>query len=140
MIIPSRYRLTKEIKDLINELNELKNSLDQLQLNPEEEKRLRRIGMLKSALYSARIEGNPLTENDFPELRDSNIENHLLPRRHEVLNIIRDHRQVSFDFLRRRFPVISGRLLRYDLKKLQDANLIKKLGVTRGAVYETAQT
>lgn len=61
----------------------------------------------------------------------------LPPRRLEILEIIRDHRQVSFDFLHRRFAAISGRLLRYDLKKLQDARLIKKLGVTRGAVYET---
>lgn len=68
-------------------------------------------------------------EADIPELRDDNrnrIEGHLLPRRSEILNIIRDHRQVSFDFLHRRFSAISDRLLRYDLKKL---------GVTRGAVY-----
>ncbi len=60
----------------------------------------------------------------------------LPPRRQEILAIIRDHRQASFDFLHRRFPAVSGRLLRYDLKKLQTAGLIKKLGVTRGAVYE----
>ena len=62
-------------------------------------------------------------------------EQNLPPRRSEILNIIRDHRQISFDFLHRRFAAISPRLLRYDLKKLQDAGLVKKLGVTRGAVY-----
>jgi len=66
----------------------------------------------------------------------SSKEQNLPPRRLEILNIIRDHRQISFDFIHRRFLAVSGRLLRYDLKKLQDANLIKKLGVTRGAVYE----
>lgn len=64
-------------------------------------------------------------------------EQNLPPRRSEILNIIRDHRQISLDFLHRRFAAISPRLLRYDLKKLQDTNLIKKLGVTRGAVYKT---
>ena len=62
-------------------------------------------------------------------------EQNLPPRRSEILNIIRDHSQVSLDFIHRRFAAVSPRLLRYDLKKLQDANLIKKLGVTRGAVY-----
>lgn len=63
----------------------------------------------------------------------------LLPlRRLEILHIIREHQQVSLDFLKRRFITISDRLLRYDLKKLQDIGLIKKRGVTRGVVYEPA--
>lgn len=66
-------------------------------------------------------------------------EQNLPPRRLEILDIIRDHRQVSLDFIHRRFAAVSPRLLRYDLKKLQDVNLIKKLGVTRGAVYETVK-
>lgn len=60
----------------------------------------------------------------------------LLPRRFEVLQIIKDHQQVSFDFIKRRFLAVSERLLRYDLKKLKDAGFIKKRGVTKGAVYE----
>lgn len=63
-------------------------------------------------------------------------EDRLLPRRYEILQVIRDHRQVSFDFIRRRFLAVSDRLLRYDLKKLQDEGFIKKRGVTKGAVYE----
>lgn len=63
----------------------------------------------------------------------------LPPRRLEILEIIRDHAPVSFNFLHRRFAAISDRLLRYDLKKLQDARLINKLGVTRGAVYEAVK-
>lgn len=60
----------------------------------------------------------------------------LLPRRFEILQIIKDHQQVSFNFIKRRFMAVSDRLLRYDLKKLQEAGFIKKRGVTRGAVYE----
>jgi 8-oxo-dGTP diphosphatase len=65
-----------------------------------------------------------------------NKEDYLLPRRFEILQIIRDHQQVSFDFIKRRFMAVSDRLLRYDLKKLQDDGFIKKRGVTRGAIYE----
>lgn len=60
----------------------------------------------------------------------------LLPRRAEILNIIRDHKLVNFDTLRRRFMMINERTLRYDLKRLQDDSLIRKLGNTKGAYYE----
>lgn len=61
----------------------------------------------------------------------------LLPRRRELLNIIRDHSPCSFDFLHRRFVGIPGSTLRYDLLQLQKARLIQKLGTTRGALYSS---
>lgn len=61
---------------------------------------------------------------------------YLLPRRAEIYNIIKDHKLVNFDMLRRRFMAVNERTLRYDLKKLQDARLIRKRGATNGAYYE----
>lgn len=61
----------------------------------------------------------------------------LSPRRQEIVNIIGDHPDCSFDFLRRRFEGINEKTLHYDLKKLQEKRLIRKLGNTRGAVYCT---
>lgn len=63
-------------------------------------------------------------------------ENVLLPRRGEILEIIRDHKFVSADFLKRRFQEIPARTLRSDLEDLMGRNLIIKLGKTRGAVYK----
>lgn len=63
-------------------------------------------------------------------------EDYLLPRRAEIYNIIKDHRLVNFDQIRRRFRMVNERTLRYDLKKLQDERLIRKLGTTNGAHYE----
>ncbi len=63
-------------------------------------------------------------------------EDTLLPRRAEILNIIRDHKIVNFDQIRRRFLRVNERMLRYDLKKLTDAGYIKKLGSTKGVYYE----
>lgn len=68
---------------------------------------------------------------------DLKTEDYLLPRRAEILNIIKEHRLVSFDMLKRRFMVINQRTLRYDLKKLQDSKLIKKRGTTKGVYYES---
>lgn len=63
-------------------------------------------------------------------------EDYLLPRRAEILNIIKEQKLVNFDTLRRRFLKVNERTLRYDLKKLQDQGLIRKRGTTKGVYYE----
>ncbi len=70
--------------------------------------------------------------------RLAKAEEKLLPRRKELLEIMRDHKLVSFDFLQRRFAKINQYTLRYDLRQLMKAGLVKKLGGTRGARYEAA--
>lgn len=70
------------------------------------------------------------------EKEKADIEDLLLPRRAEILNIIKDHHLVNFDIIRRRFLAVSERTLRYDLKKLTEAGLIKKRGSTKGVYYE----
>ncbi len=62
----------------------------------------------------------------------------LLPRRQEILDTIRDHPKCSFDFLRRRFMAINPKTLHYDLGQLIKTGLVKKLGVSRGSVYEAS--
>ncbi len=59
----------------------------------------------------------------------------LPPRQEEIYYTVRDHRLVSFDFIRRRFLKIPERTLRYDLKRLVDSNLLIKIGKTRGSYY-----
>ncbi len=66
----------------------------------------------------------------------ANLTDYLLPRRAEIFNIISDQKIVNFDQLRRRFSKVNERTLRYDLKKLQDAGHIRKLGTTKGVYYE----
>lgn len=68
--------------------------------------------------------------------KDTQPEDFLLPRRSEILNIIKDHKLVNFDIIRRRFLAVNERTLRYDLKKLQDVGLIRKRGSTKGVYYE----
>lgn len=70
------------------------------------------------------------------EKKDGGEEDCLLPRRAEILNIIKDDRIISFDQIRRRFLAVNERTLRYDLKKLKDFGFIRKLGNTNGAYYE----
>lgn len=60
----------------------------------------------------------------------------LPPRQEEILQIIKDHKMVSLDFIKRRFLKVPGRTLRYDLKKLCDKKLVLKIGQTRGSYYK----
>lgn len=59
----------------------------------------------------------------------------LTPRLEEIYYLIKDHKTVSFDFIKRRFIKVPARTLRYDLKKLADKKLILKIGETKGSFY-----
>lgn len=72
------------------------------------------------------------------EKKDVRAQDFLLPRRAEILNIIKDQKLVAFDHIRRRFLRVNERTLRYDLKKLQDSGFIKKRGTTKGVYYEAS--
>lgn len=60
----------------------------------------------------------------------------LLPRRREILEIIKDHSLCSFDFITRRFPSVNQKTLHYDLKQLQEKSFVIKAGKTRGVRYK----
>lgn len=72
---------------------------------------------------------------ELQEHDEEKIEDMLLPRRAEILMLIREHRMMTFDEIRRRFMSVSSRTLHYDLQDLIKKDLIRKLGTTRGAGY-----
>lgn len=74
--------------------------------------------------------------NNLKERREELPEETLLPRRREILNIIRDHPYCSFDSIHRRFPSVNPKTLHYDLNQLQRQGFVQKVGVSRGAVYK----
>ncbi len=82
------------------------------------------------------------TKTSFEEIKqaDSTKTSNLLPRREEILNVVRDHQVVSFDFLARRFRAVRNSTLHYDIQQLIKAGLIHKLGTTRGVLYSPAKT
>ncbi len=74
-------------------------------------------------------------EKAIEKSRTTDVLDFLPPRRKELVQIIREHPHATLDFLHRRFLRVDPRLLRYDLKKLCDDGLVKKIGKTRGSVY-----
>lgn len=99
-----------------------------VQITAKQLKQFQEMAIIKSAIYSARLAGNPYTVNRW-------LKEHQPLRRQEILNIIADHPNCSFDFLQRRFSSVNSKTLHYDIKKLIDLNLISKIGATRGALY-----
>ncbi|MGI5828188.1 MAG: Fic family protein [Patescibacteria group bacterium] len=92
---------------------------------------------LEGLIYGLKI---GVSEKEIQKNKLQTPEQKLPPRRYEILQIIKDHKIVSFDFIKRRFFAIPSRTLRYDLKQLTDKQFIQKRGVTRGVVYEIIET
>ena len=70
------------------------------------------------------------------EKQKPQAEDFLLPRRAEILRLIKEQKMMNFNQIKRRFLKVNERTLRYDLKKLQEQGLIRKLGTTRGVYYQ----
>jgi len=70
------------------------------------------------------------------EKKEELPEDFLLPRRREILEIIKEHPYCSFNFISRRFPSINQKTLHYDLRQLQIKGFIIKTGVTKGVRYK----
>lgn len=61
MKIPPNYKITSEILSLISRVDTNLMYLSSLSIPKELKQKIQRISLLKSSLFSARIEGNPLT-------------------------------------------------------------------------------
>lgn len=85
-------------------------------------------------LHSIAISAEKASEELRPKTEETDADT-LLPRRQEVLAIIKDHKMISFNFIKRRFQKIPDSSLHYDLKILLRKGFVKKLGSTRGVVY-----
>lgn len=59
----------------------------------------------------------------------------LPPRQTEILEIIKDHKILSINSIKRRFSSVPDRTLRYDLKKLTEKGFLETTGETRGRYY-----
>ena len=82
MLIPPRYRHIPEITSLLTSIEGSREVIDAIAIPPEVETNIRRRSTLKSSLFSARVEGNPLTMDELT--RSSETQKKL-----EVMNILK---------------------------------------------------
>lgn len=71
MIIPPRYSITLEMLELISKIDSKRQLLQSLNPKPEIITKIQRISLLKSSLYSARIEGNSLSWQNLEKSEDN---------------------------------------------------------------------
>src|SRR3981081_1447710 len=83
MLIPPKYILTPTIAKYLQTIEAARSVIDSITIPPEVETNIRRQSTLRSSLYSARIEGNPLTLDDLPT-KSSNDQ-----KKREVFNILK---------------------------------------------------
>src|SRR3989304_9235314 len=84
------FHETPEIRKLLIELEALKIVFGNLKPLPHIEENLRRESILKSALYSARVEGNPLTLEEVRKFSEFGATREI--RKLEVNNLLRAHK------------------------------------------------
>lgn len=82
-------------------------------------------------------EASEQLKNTISSYENPSAEDFLFPRRKEILHIIREQTIISFETIQRRFLKIPSRTLRYDIKQLEKEGFIKKIGTTRGTMYQT---
>ncbi len=91
MKFPPIFSLTPAIKQLLYELDVLKAGYELHPIPVEQITNLRRASLLKSSLYSAKIEGNPLELSDVDDMRRNNQNSHVI----EVSNLVSTYEQLS---------------------------------------------
>lgn len=82
MKIPPKYTVTTEMLSLISQIEAKKIYFSSLNLSPNVKEQIMRVSLLKSSLFSARIEGNPL---ELPDLESKDAEEE---KKEEIFNII----------------------------------------------------
>lgn len=83
MLIPPKYSLTPKISSLLSSIEASREIIDSITIPPEIETNIRRQSTLRSSLFSARIEGNDLTLDEFSGSSSRN------QKKAEVFNILK---------------------------------------------------
>lgn len=83
MQIPPPFKISEEMLALISQIEAQRLYLSSLDLQDIVKENIQRTGLLKSSLFSARIEGNPLRMSDFDFERGNGD-----PKKQEVFNIL----------------------------------------------------
>jgi Fic family protein len=102
-MISYHFSRTKEIEQHLLDIEAIKIVFEQQKYLPQVEEKIRRLSLLKSSLYSARIEGNPLHLSDTNSLDSTDqykIEVSNLLKAYEYLNFQTVTKNISVEIIR----------------------------------------
>lgn len=106
MKFPPVFTITPSITKLLYDLDVLRAGYALHPISEEQAIHLRRVSLLKSSLYSARIEGNPLDLSDVETYHEGDADRH----KTEIRNLVSSYEQVQ--------EIIGERITVDQLKKL----------------------
>lgn len=115
--IPARYRLTKKVVLLLNEIDANRAVIDSIDISPELEKNIRRESIIGSALFSTRIEGNTLTRAEMWSFSDLSPKDQ---RKIEVANLCRVIEKQIADSGKSKKKINAATLLRWHRNSMKD--------------------
>ena len=98
MRIPPKYSLTSEMIEILGKIEANRQYLKSLNISSVINQKIQRVSLLKSSLFSAKIEGNPLSEAEVTNL----LLNDRVPTNRdekEVVRIITRHNEQVFRML-----------------------------------------
>lgn len=90
MKFPPRYILTSSIQKLLYDIDVLRESYLLHPVSPERAVQLRRVSLLKSSLFSAKIEGNPLELADIQSIEEKSND----VQKQEVANLVQAYERL----------------------------------------------
>ncbi len=119
MKFPPVFSLTPTIKQLLYDLDVLKAGYELHPVPAAQAINLRRASLLKSSLFSARIEGNPLELSDVDHVSQGSTDRHTI----EISNLVSAYEQL---------PVIMGNDVAIDSLKKLHAKVLSTLSADAG--------
>ena len=122
MKIPPQYTITPEILEMIAKIEANRIFLNSISIKPEIKEKIQRVSILKSSLYSARIEGNPLTIENVEGTNETQ-------QKLEVFNILSAYKFIEKE-AKKEIKVNKGDIL--NLHKLVMKDLVSEAGYWRG--------
>lgn len=132
MKFPPTFSLTDTIKQLVYNLDVLKSGYELHPVTTEQAINLRRASLLKSSLFSARIEGNPL---DLADLSNTDHGNGNIQKT-EIFNLVASYEQLS-EFLKE--PLTIDMLKKFHQSVLRDiSGDAGHLRMEESAIYNQA--
>lgn len=132
MVIPPQYTITPQILELVGKIDAIRIYLSSIKIPDLLKENIQRVSILKSSLFSARIEGNPLTLGEF----DTNPSGE--QKKIEVFNILNAASFIDKEF-KTGDKIHKKNIL--DLHKIVMDNLTIEKGVFRnemGAIFNMA--
>jgi len=132
MLIPPNYTLTARISELLSQIEICKQVIDAVTIPPEVELNIRRKSTLKSSLYSANIEGNPLVFDEIAKLSPKDKRKIEVYNLLKAINLIHEKDAVALT----KTTILT--LHKIAMKSLLDESYLGKIRTNMEAIFNSA--